>query len=122
MEANKEQVFIIADVKFKLKDDLELDESIEASKLLNLFFSPKGNTVIAETTADDIKKFLSIVLVPADGKKLPDDFNFGKVRKSIITKTILTFFLKLITETADTERDCEILIKEHLKQLKNIKT
>lgn len=122
MEANKEQVFIIADVKFKLKDDLELDESIEASKLLNLFFSPKGNTVIAETTADDIKKFLSIVLVPADGKKLPDDFNFGKVRKSIITKTILTFFLKLITETADTERDCECLIKEHLKQLKNIKT
>lgn len=122
MEANKEQVFIIADVKFKLKDDLELDESIEASKLLNLFFSPKGNTVIAETTADDIKKFLSIVLVPADGKKLPDDFNFGKVRKSIITKTILTFFLKLITETADTERDCEGLIKEHLKQLKNIKT
>ncbi len=91
LELVKDEVFEIEGRIFKLKDDLTLDESEEATNLLNLFFSASSTMMIATANSGDIKKFLGVVLAPIDGKPLSEDFNFGKARESVLTKIVMFF-------------------------------
>lgn len=112
----KDQVFRIGDVEFKLKEDLDLDESEEAGKLLNLFFSPSTTTVVAQAKASDIKKFLSIVLEPSDGSTVPDGFNFGKIKESVQVKVFMFFFISRVRKGSAISSESAELIEKLIKQ------
>lgn len=112
----KDQVFKIGEVDFRLKEDLDLDESEEAGKLLNLFFSPSNSTVVASASAKDIKKFLSIVLEPVNEKQLPADFNFGKIKESVQVKVFMFFFISRVKKGSNIASDSANLIDELTKQ------
>ncbi len=112
----KDQTFKIINTKFRLKEDLDLDEADEAGKLLNLFFSPATTTVIAQAKAADIKRFLSIVLEPADGAVIPADFNFGKIKEDEAVKVFLYFFLSRMKKGSNISKESAELIEQLTKQ------
>lgn len=112
----KNEIFIIDGVEFKLKQDLTLDESEEAGKLLNLFFSPATTTVLARASSNDIKKFLSIVLERADGKPIETDFNFGKIKESVQLKVFLFFFIERVNQGINFANVSTELMNELTKQ------
>lgn len=112
----KDQIFNIGGIDFKLKEDLDLDESEEAGKLLNLFFSPSTTTVIAQAKASDIKKFLSIVLEPADNSAVPDGFNFGKIKETVQVKVFMFFFISRVRKGSSITSESTELIEQLFKQ------
>lgn len=112
----KNEIFPIADVEFKLKQDLDLDESEEAGKLLNIFFSPATTTIIAKANSSDIKKFLSIVLERTDGKPAEADFNFGKIKESVQLKVFLFFFIARVNQGLNSANVSADLMNELTKQ------
>lgn len=112
----KDQTFKIEEVEFRLKEDLDLDESEEAGRLLNLFFSPTTTTVVAQAKASDIKKFLSIVLEPVNGKPVPGDFNFGKIKESVQVKVFMFFFISRVRKGSSISSESAELIEKLYKQ------
>jgi len=111
-----EKPYLIDTVKFRLKEDLDLDESLEASKLLKIFYSPSQSLVVGESTGDDIKQFFGIVLEPVDGKPLPDGFNFGKVKGSVQGRIFKDFFLAKVREANVIGSDFASSMKQLLEQ------
>jgi len=112
----KDQVFKIGEDDFRLKEDLDLDESEEAGKLLNLFFSPGNSTVVASASAKDIKRFLSIVLEPVDDRPVPADFNFGKIKESVQVKVFMFFFISRVKKGSAISKESAELIEKLTKQ------
>ena len=112
-------IYKIAETEFVSNDDLDLDESLEASRLLKIFFFPSTITVIAETTGDEIKRFMEIVLIPANGKPLPEGFNFGKAKESVQIKIFMDFFLARIRKGVSTAEEFSELMTQQMKQSMN---
>jgi hypothetical protein len=113
------EIYKILDVDFVLNDDLDLDESLEASRMLRIFFIPESGPVIAETTGEEIKKFLQIALTPVNGKPVPEDFNYGKAKESVQVKIFMDFFLARIRRGMDTTNEFAELMKRRLMPSEN---
>lgn len=89
----KQPTFLISDIEFRLKEDLDLDEATKASETMSLFFSPNTATLSAVTSAEKMKEFFSTVLEPVKGN-LPENFNWGKIKGKIQLQVFKTFFLQ----------------------------
>lgn len=111
----EKKTYEIAGLKFNLKTDLELDESIEVSNLMKNLSSESSNTIAGNFSSEDMKKFLSIVLTPADGKELPGSFSFGKIRESVQMEVFKDFFLDRIVKVNNLSEDFAGLIAQQQK-------
>lgn len=78
--------------KYVLNTDMTLRERTEASRIMNSVRA-EGNRVTAEMTAEDAKKLLSILLIPAghDEPVNPED-----VKESVEFEVIKDFFLSRV--------------------------
>ena len=112
-----EKIYEITGVKFKLRPalDYDIDESEELSKLQQLLFSPSKNIIAGAFTGDDMERFLKIVLVPADGKALPEGFSFRKAKEQVQLEVWKDFFLLRVRYGVNIASDLASSIEQQSK-------
>jgi len=106
------KVYQIENIKFHLKSDLTVEESEKVQKILNSFYSGGDNYVRENMPADDIKKFLSLVVEPEDQGNLDAIPDFGKAKESVVLEIIKDFFLRRIHLTMNITDYFRNLMKE----------
>lgn len=90
----QKKVYQIENAKFQLKEDLTVEESEKVQKLLNAFYSAGESYVSENMPADEIKKFLSLVLEPEKASIPETVVDFGKAKESVVLEVIKDFFLR----------------------------
>lgn len=98
-------MYEIAGIKFNLKTDLELDESIEISNLMKKLYSESSNTITGEFSGEEMKRFLWIVLEPCGNKPLLENFTFGKTKESVQLEVFKDFFLDRVKKANSLAED-----------------
>ncbi len=84
----------IEHMKFRLKEDLTVEESEKVQLILNSFYSAGEDYVNENMQAGDIKKFLSIVIEPEEPDSTGVVPDFGKAKESVVMEIIKDFFLR----------------------------
>ena len=120
-EAMNEKLYEIANVKFKLRPELDydIDESEELSKLQRILFSPSKNIIAGEFTGNDMERFLQLVLVTADGKPLPEGFSFRRAKEKVQLEVWSFFLLSRIKSGVNIAADLAGLIGQLPEQSKS---
>lgn len=90
----QKKTYKINDRVFYLKEDLTVEENETIRNLLNNLYSGEDNY------SGGIKKFLSMVLIPADTKNSTGEIDFGQTLESVALEVIKDFFLKRMRLTA----------------------
>jgi hypothetical protein len=111
------KTYTIDNTKFILKTDLTLDEGEEVQELLSGLFT-QDNTIKGTFTGKQMKRFLELVLEPAEGN-LPDNFNFGKTKESVQMEVFKDFFLSRVTKGMRITKDFAELIADQQKPSKS---
>jgi len=117
-------IYKIDNTEFVLKDVLELtgNEAEELSKMFSGVFAENADTVnFGNFTAEQMKKFLSIILTPAKGGSAPDDFDFGNYKQITGLQIAADFFLQTIRQRSIMEKYLQGLTKPPKKRSKNSK-
>jgi len=94
------KTYQIDGVKFKLKEDLTVEESGTVQDILNDIYSAGEESRGGFAPAGSIKKFLSIVLQAENGKDELIGIDFGKAKESVAEEVVKDFFLKRVRLTA----------------------
>ncbi len=90
-------MYEINDVKFTLRTDLTLNQIDKISNLFGKIYAKADNVLVGSYTSQDIVKMLAILL--ETDSELPNSFDFGDAKESVILEVIKDFFVSRIGST-----------------------
>jgi len=108
--------YTISNFEFVLNTDLDIDESVEANKLLGKLFVQSANVITGDFTGEEIERFLATVLIPADNKELPEGFSFRKAKESVQLAVFRDFFLARMRKGMNIADEFAASMKQQLEQ------
>jgi hypothetical protein len=94
MAKTADQIFEISGRKFKIRTDGYNGRELEKLNDLHDKLTASVNTITVKFSADDLSDLFSIILIPADGKPVEDNFDFALAKEGDQIEIYKAFFLE----------------------------